>query len=90
MPWPADRPQAVASARPTGGDGQPRRRRRQIGGDIVAKSAPDGYTLMLVASNHAQNPALHSKLPFDPLRDFAPVSLLLKVPNSCWCIPAYR
>ena len=52
-----------------------------IGGDLVAKSAPDGYTVLLDASNHAQNPALRSKMPFDTLRDLAPVSLLVKVPN---------
>ncbi|MGJ7531213.1 tripartite tricarboxylate transporter substrate binding protein [Variovorax sp. GB1P17] len=51
-----------------------------IGGDLVAKSAPDGYTVMLDASNHAQNPALR-KMPFDTLRELAPVSLLVKVPN---------
>lgn len=52
-----------------------------IGGDLVAKSPADGYTLMLDASNHAQNPALRSKMPFDTLRDLASVSLLVKVPN---------
>ncbi|MBT2322099.1 tripartite tricarboxylate transporter substrate binding protein [Variovorax paradoxus] len=52
-----------------------------IGGELVAKSPADGYTVMLDASNHAQNPALRSKMPFDTLRDFAPVSLLVKVPN---------
>ena len=58
-----------------------------IGGDMVAKSAPDGYTVMLDASNHAQNPALR-KMPFDTLRDFAPVSLLVKVPNVLVVNPA--
>ncbi len=58
-----------------------------IGGDVVAKSAPDGYTVMLDASNHAQNPALR-KLPFDTLRDLAPVSLLVKVPNVLVVNPA--
>ncbi len=52
-----------------------------IGGDLVAKSNPDGYTVLLDASNHSQNPALRSKMPFDTLRDLAPVSLLVKVPN---------
>ncbi|OZI33751.1 LacI family transcriptional regulator [Bordetella genomosp. 5] len=52
-----------------------------IGGAAVAKAKPDGYTLMLDASNHAQNPAIHSKMQFDTLADFAPVSLLLRVPN---------
>lgn len=52
-----------------------------LGGDAVAKSAADGYTVLLDASNHAQNPALRSKMPFDTLRDLLPVSLLVKVPN---------
>jgi tripartite-type tricarboxylate transporter receptor subunit TctC len=60
-----------------------------IGGEAAARSAPDGYTLMLDASNHAQNPALHSKMPFDTLRDFAPVSLLVKVPNILLVHPDY-
>jgi tripartite-type tricarboxylate transporter receptor subunit TctC len=59
-----------------------------IGGDLVAKSAPDGYTVLLDASNHAQNPALRSKMPFDTLRDLAPVSLLVKVPNVLVVNPA--
>lgn len=52
-----------------------------IGGAYVARAKPDGYTIMLDASNFAQNPALRSKMPFDALKDFEPVSLLLKVPN---------
>ncbi|HVR53523.1 MAG TPA: tripartite tricarboxylate transporter substrate binding protein [Pseudorhodoferax sp.] len=59
-----------------------------IGGDLVAKSTPDGYTVLLDASNHAQNPALRSKMPFDTLRDLAPVSLLVKVPNVLVVNPA--
>ncbi|WP_454690236.1 tripartite tricarboxylate transporter substrate binding protein [Achromobacter aloeverae] len=60
-----------------------------IGGAVVAKAAPDGYTLMLDASNHGQNPALHSKMMFDTLRDFAPVSLLLRVPNVLVVTPSF-
>lgn len=60
-----------------------------IGGAYVARAKPDGYTLMLDASNHAQNPALHSKMQFDTLRDFAPVSLLLRVPNALVVTPSY-
>ncbi len=52
-----------------------------IGGDVVAKSPADGYTLLLDASNHAQNPALRSKMPFNTLGDLTSVSLLVKVPN---------
>ncbi|MBO1111859.1 tripartite tricarboxylate transporter substrate binding protein [Bordetella petrii] len=59
-----------------------------IGGAVVAKAQPDGYTLMLDASNHAQNPALHSKMQFDTLKDFAPVSLLLRVPNMLVVTPS--
>jgi len=52
-----------------------------IGGAAAARSAPDGYTFMLDASNHAQNPALQSKMSFDTLKAFDSVSLLLRVPN---------
>ena len=51
-----------------------------IGADIVAKSAPDGYTLLHDASAFAVNPVLR-KLPFDPLKDFAPVAMLMRTPN---------
>jgi tripartite-type tricarboxylate transporter receptor subunit TctC len=53
----------------------------QIGTDAVAKSAPDGYTILNVESSFASNPSLFSKLPYDTLRDFAPVSLLAMTPN---------
>lgn len=52
-----------------------------IGGAQVARAKPDGYTLLMDASNHAQNPALRKNMNFDTLADFAPVSLVLKVPN---------
>jgi tripartite-type tricarboxylate transporter receptor subunit TctC len=47
-----------------------------IGADIVAKSAPDGYTLLFVFSGHVTNPSLYPKLPFDTVRDFAAVTML--------------
>ena len=47
-----------------------------IGADLVAKAAPDGYTLLFVFTGHVLNPSLYAKLPFDTVRDFAPVSLL--------------
>ncbi|MEJ8846080.1 tripartite tricarboxylate transporter substrate binding protein [Variovorax rhizosphaerae] len=59
-----------------------------IGGEAVARSPADGYTLLLDASNHAQNPALRSKMPFDTLRDLVPVSLLVKVPNVLVVTPS--
>ena len=60
-----------------------------IGGDAVAKSAPDGYTFLLDAANHAVNPSLQTKLPFDTLKDLAPVSLLVQVPNVLVVNPSF-
>jgi len=51
-----------------------------IGTDFVAKSAPDGYTLALVASSHAINPSIVKKLPFDTVKGFEPVALTHVVP----------
>ena len=52
-----------------------------IGTDIVAKSAPDGYTILLsVAPEMALNTALFRKMPYDPVRDFQPVTLLGTTP----------
>lgn len=51
-----------------------------IGTDLVAKSAPDGHTLALVASSHAINPSMVKKLPFDTIKSFEPVVLTHVVP----------
>jgi tripartite-type tricarboxylate transporter receptor subunit TctC len=45
-----------------------------IGSEITAKSAPDGYTVILVASSHVTNGALYGKLPYDVIKDFTPIS----------------
>lgn len=45
-----------------------------IAAEIVAKAAPDGYTLLLAYTGHAINAALHAKLPYDLVRDLAPVT----------------
>ncbi|MDB5862203.1 MAG: putative Bug-like extracytoplasmic solute binding receptor, family [Betaproteobacteria bacterium] len=47
-----------------------------IATEIVAHALPDGYTLLVAPTQHAINPGLHAKLPFDPKNDFAPISLL--------------
>jgi tripartite-type tricarboxylate transporter receptor subunit TctC len=53
-----------------------------IGADFVAKSAPDGYTLVMGAiATHAINPALYQNFPYDPLKDFRHVTLVVQVPN---------
>lgn len=52
-----------------------------IGHEHVARSAPDGYTLMLGAPPMVINPNLNPKLTYDPMRDFAPVALVATLPN---------
>jgi tripartite-type tricarboxylate transporter receptor subunit TctC len=53
-----------------------------IGVDLVAKAAPDGLTLGVAATAmHAINPWLYAKLPFDPVKDFAPITQMLRIPN---------
>ena len=52
-----------------------------IGAMNVAQSAPDGYTIMITSIGMATNKALYPKLGYDPVKDFAPVSLLAVVPN---------
>jgi len=53
-----------------------------VGADLVAKSAPDGLTIVMGAvATHAINPWLYSKLPYDPVRDFTPITLVAQVPN---------
>ena len=51
-----------------------------IGTEIVARAAPDGYTLLLISTTHAVNPSLFKKLPYDPVADFAPVTLVASTP----------
>ena len=50
-----------------------------VGSDIVAKAAPDGYTLLMVFPSHPVNPSLYADLPYDTLRDFAPVTMVTSV-----------
>ena len=52
-----------------------------IGSDAVAKSSPDGYTLLLASQTNAISASLYAKLPFNPIDDFAPISLLGREPG---------
>ena len=53
-----------------------------LGADVVAKSAPDGYTILMgTVGTHGINKALYDKMPFDPVKDFAPITLVAGVPN---------
>ena len=51
-----------------------------IGTEIVARAPADGYTLIFVSSPHSVNPGLYAKLPYDTVRDFAPVSMVATSP----------
>ena len=51
-----------------------------IGASFVAKSPPDGYNLLVVSSSYAINPSLYKDLPFDPVKDLAPVTLIAEAP----------
>jgi tripartite-type tricarboxylate transporter receptor subunit TctC len=52
-----------------------------IGGEVVARAAPDGYTLLMGISTLAINPAMYKKVPYDALKDFAPITQTVSLPN---------
>jgi tripartite-type tricarboxylate transporter receptor subunit TctC len=52
-----------------------------IGGQLTAKSPPDGYTMQVVPEGFVINASMYAKLPFDPLRDFTAIAILALVPN---------
>jgi tripartite-type tricarboxylate transporter receptor subunit TctC len=59
-----------------------------IGTEVAAKSPPDGYTLLMVSASHTINPAMAKKLPYDSIRDFAPISVIADVPTAFTVHPA--
>jgi tripartite-type tricarboxylate transporter receptor subunit TctC len=52
-----------------------------VASQALAAAAPDGYTLIVVASGHATNPFLYPKIPYDTFKDFTPIALLASSPN---------
>jgi len=59
-----------------------------IGTELVAKAAPDGYTLLAVASSLTMTPSLHKDLPYDPVRDLAPITMMVDLCNLLVVQPA--
>lgn len=59
-----------------------------IGTASVAKAEPDGYTLIIVVSNHTTNPALQAKMQYDGLKDFEPIALLARTPVVLYSHPS--
>lgn len=60
-----------------------------LGTDLVAKARPDGHTLGLVTVSHIINPLLTSKLPYDTLRDLAPVTVLTRFHMALYAHPSF-
>ena len=60
-----------------------------IGSEIVAKAAPDGYTLLLASQTNAISATLYTKLPFDPVEDFVPITLIGREPGVLVVNPAF-
>jgi tripartite-type tricarboxylate transporter receptor subunit TctC len=52
-----------------------------VGTEMVANAQPDGYTLGMVQAGLAINPSLYARVPYDPLKDFAPITQAISVPN---------
>jgi tripartite-type tricarboxylate transporter receptor subunit TctC len=71
----------VVETRPGGGT--------MIGTQVAARAEPDGYTLLVAVSNHATNPALHQKMPYDALEDFEFVSMLARAPVVIYANPKF-
>ena len=59
-----------------------------IATDLTAKAVPDGYTLLMTVSSHAINVSLYRKLPYDPVKDFAPISVVAVAPNILTAHPS--
>jgi tripartite-type tricarboxylate transporter receptor subunit TctC len=60
-----------------------------VGTEIASKAVPDGYTLLMITTTFAINPGLYAKLPYDPLKDFAPVTQLNSQPNVIVVAPGF-
>jgi len=60
-----------------------------IGSEIAASSTPDGYTLMVVSASYSTSAGLYSRLKYDPLRSFTPITLISSTPNLFLAYPSF-
>ena len=60
-----------------------------VGTELLAKSAPDGYTFLLIPNTFATNPAFYPKLPYDTAKDFAPVAQVAQSPQMIVAHPSF-
>lgn len=60
-----------------------------VGTEIASKAAPDGYTLLMITTTFAINPGLYAKLPYDPVKQFTPVTQLNSQPNVVVVAPSF-
>lgn len=61
-----------------------------IGTDVAAKAAPDGYTIILSDMPHTINPSIHARVPYDPVKDFAPITLVGVSPMFLFANPSFE
>ncbi len=59
-----------------------------LGVETAARAAPDGYTILVVSTGFIINPSMYSKIGYDPIKDFAPISLVAASPNVVTANPA--
>jgi tripartite-type tricarboxylate transporter receptor subunit TctC len=72
--------QVIVDNRPGGGG--------IVASEIVARSPPDGYTLLMAFTSHVTNPSLYPKLSYDAVKDFAPITMVATIPNMLVVHPA--
>ena len=60
-----------------------------VGTEIASRALPDGYTILMITTTFAINPSLYNKLPYDPLRDFTPITQLNSQPNIVVVTPTF-
>jgi len=61
-----------------------------VGTDVAAKANPDGYTLILSDMPHTINPSIHAKVPYDPVKDFTPVTVIGVAPMFLFAHPSLK